>query len=104
MNKERLLTMLGFAMRAGRLCVGAEQVISLMPRRGVLKLVLVTEDASSATSSRVISKAGYYGIRANIIAITKDELGSAIGKEYSPACVGIKDDGFAEQIIRAINP
>ena len=104
MNKERLLTMLGFAMRAGMLCIGTDQVIALMPRRGALRLVVVTEDSSEATRSRVILKAGYYGINAHIIAITKDELGSAIGKDYSPACVGIKDEGFAEQIIRAINP
>ncbi len=104
MNEERLLTMLGFAMRAGQLTVGTEQVVALMPKRRALKLVLVTGDASDATRERVMSKAEFYGIKASIIAITKDALGQAIGKEYSPACVGIRDDGFAEQITRAISP
>ena len=103
MDEKRLLTMLGFAMRAGKLTVGTELTISQMSARGVLKLVLVCEDTSSATKKKVLTKAQFYGIRAYAISLTQDALGMAIGKEYSPACVGVRDEGFAEQMLKAIN-
>ncbi len=103
MDEKRLLTMLGFAMRAGQLTVGTELTLSHMAKRGAIKLVLVCEDSSEATKKKVLSKAEFYGIRAYAITLTQDALGSAIGKIYSPACVGVRDEGFATQMLNAIN-
>lgn len=96
--------MLGFAMRAGRIVIGADLVAVAMAKRGKDKprLVLVSSDASEATKKRAFYKSEFYGIEARQMELTCDELGRLLGKTYSPAVIGITDDGFAEQIRLAL--
>ena len=96
--------MLGFAMRAGRIVIGADLVAVAMAKRGKdrPRLVLVSSDASEATKKRAFSKSEFYGIEARQMELTCDELGRLLGKTYSPAVIGITDDGFAEQIKLAL--
>ena len=97
--------MLGFAMRAGRVIVGADLVATAMAKRGKEKprLVLVSSDASEATKKRAFSKSEFYGIEALEIEVGQDDLGRLLGKTYAPVVIGITDDRFAEEIKRAIN-
>ena len=100
----RLRGMLGFAMRAGRVVIGADLVAVAMSKRGKDKprLVLVSADASEATKKRAFSKSEFYGIEARQMELTGDELGKLLGKTYSPAVIGIADDGFASEIKLAL--
>ncbi len=102
-GRERLCGMLGFAMRAGRVIIGADLVAAAMAKRGKDKprLILVSVDASEATKKRAFSKSEFYGIEALEIEIGQNELGRLLGKTYAPVVIGITDERFAVEIKRA---
>ena len=92
--------MLGFAMRAGRLVIGADLVCRAMAR-GEVRLVMLAKDASASTKKRLFSKSEYYGACAIESCLTADELGKLLGKTYAPAVVAVTDEGFATEIKKA---
>lgn len=93
--------MLGFAMRAGKVVIGTENIIRLMPKRDALKLILIAADASSATKKKLKTKSEYYNISAIEVDIDTERLGKTLGKVYTPAAVAITDEGFALEIKKA---
>ena len=98
---KRVLGMLGLAMKAGKVVIGTEQtVISLQKKR--LKLVLVSGTASDGTKKKISSKCEFYKTRKEELQIDTDELGSLLGKTYTPAVVGITDENFSNAIIKII--
>ena len=103
-SDDRLRGMLGFAMRAGRVLVGSETVISCLGKPGRVKLVLYTADASDGAKRRIISKCEFYGIKTLLTQIDMGELGRLLGKTYGPVCVGITDEGFAREIEKCVSP
>ena len=103
-NNTRLVGMLGFAMRAGKIMIGCDLVCSEIRRRGgKVRLALVSSSASDATKKKINSKCEFYGTEIREIAIDSDELGRMLGKTFSPAVVAVCDDGFAREIKRAID-
>lgn len=102
-KNKRILGMLGFAMRAGKVLIGTDIVCRAVAKRdlGAVKLVIIASGASDATRKKLSSKCEFYGIQTVEIEMTTDELGSLLGKSYSPACVGITDEGFAVEIVKA---
>lgn len=88
-------------MRAGKVIIGTEQVCLALPRRGRIRLVLVSAGASDATKKKITVKCAYYGVESIEVTMDTDELGSLLGKTYTPACVGITDDNFATEIRKA---
>ena len=104
MNTDRVIAMLGFAMRAGKLITGTELICTAMAsKKCKIKLLLICSDSSDATKKKLVSKSEFYKITALTVDITQERLGQAIGKIYSPAAVAICDEGFAKQITEAIN-
>ncbi|MBQ9070094.1 MAG: ribosomal L7Ae/L30e/S12e/Gadd45 family protein [Clostridia bacterium] len=102
-KSQRLLGMLGFAMRAGRLIIGTEMVCKAMPQGAKApKLVLVSESASDGTKKKITTKCEFYKIKSVQINMSTDEIGNLLGKTYSPAVIGITDDGFAREIEKLI--
>lgn len=98
-GKERLCGMLGFAMRAGKVTIGTETVCKAMASsKAAPKLVVIAKDVSSGTLKKIVTKCEFYRIKSVQINIGADELGDLLGKTYSPATVGIMDEGFARQI------
>lgn len=95
--------MLGFAMRAGRVVIGFEQVTALLGKKNKIHLVIVSEDASEATRKRLLSKSDFYGVRAIEADVTSDELGRLLGKSFAPVCLGVADGRFAQELIRAVS-
>ena len=95
--------MLGFAMKAGRVTVGADLVCKSLAKKtdGAVQLVVLAATASEATKKRLGFKCEYYGKRLITVDIDGDELGRLLGKTYSPAVIAITDRGFAEQILLA---
>lgn len=96
---EKLLGMLGLAMRAGKLVIGTEQVFLAMQRPLKPYLVLVSEGASEKARTRIGYKCEFYKIPVFELAVSTAAFGKRIGKTYSPACVGVMDEGFAKRMI-----
>ena len=96
--------MLGFAMRAGKVVLGTDQVIGAVRARGKAKarLLLICESASEGTRKKLSFKAEFYGVRTLYIDLSPDELGQTLGKESSPVCLAIIDDNFAEEITKSL--
>ena len=97
----RLSGMLGFAMRAGKLVLGTEQVCLAMAKaktaRGP-KLVLIAEGCSNATHKKLATKADFYHIPVYDLPIDSATLGELLGKMSLTVTVAVMDDGFAKQI------
>ena len=99
---KRVRGMLGLAMKAGKVVIGTEQVISFM-QKGKVRLILVSGNASDGTKKKMLHKCEFYGIRREELAIDTDELGRLLGKTYTPAVVGITDENFSRAIIKIID-
>lgn len=96
--------MLGFAMRKGSVTIGTEMVVRSLSAKGKAhaRVALIAADASSATKDLVKKKCLYYGVPVYEVSVDMSELGRLLGKLYSPAAVSVTDDGFAKEIIRAL--
>ena len=99
-GEQRLRGMLGFAMRAGKVVIGTDAVCTAMRTKNPPKIVVVASDVSENTLKKISTKCEFYKIKSVQLNIGADELGDLLGKTYSPAVVGIMDEGFAEQIDR----
>lgn len=99
-NMQKIHSLLGIAMRAGKL-VSGEDGTMIDLKKGKLNLVIVAEDASNNTKKLFKDKSSFRHV--NCIELsTKSELGISIGKD-SRAVIGIKDIGFANKIIQLID-
>ena len=101
---QRLYGMLGFAMRAGKLCIGTPLVCKALGarERGGVRLVLVSEGASDGTKKKIRCKCEFYGVGLWEIPLKPEALGRLLGKTYAPAVIGVCDDGFAGEIDAAM--
>ena len=101
-KNTRFCGMMGFAMRAGKVILGTDTVCHAMAdKKSKLMLVVLSEYASDATKKKILTKCEFYKIQALQINMSTDELGDLLGKSYSPAVVGITDEGFAREISKA---
>lgn len=99
-NIEKIHSLLGLAMRAGKL-VSGEDGTMLDLKKGKLNLVIVAEDASNNTKKLFKDKSSFRKVD-YIELSTKNDLGISIGKD-SRAVIGIKDIGFANKIVQLMN-
>ena len=99
-NLTRVRGMLGLAMRAGRVIIGTEQVCVAL-KKGKIRLALVARDASQSTKKKIAVKCEFYGVTSVEIQLGAEELGALLGKTYTPAVVGITDEGFARELLLA---
>ena len=99
-SKSRLVGMIGFAMRAGKVVIGTDLVCASMSWKGAkrARLVLLTSNASDGTKKKISNKCEFYGVDMRVIDIDGDALGQILGKTYAPAVIAISDDRFAEEI------
>ena len=99
----RFRGMLGFAMRAGKVVIGTEQVCVALAKKGRVKLVILSVGTSESTKKKVTVKCEFYGVPVIEVSMDTEELGSLLGKVYAPACVGITDSGFAKELAAAVS-
>lgn len=92
MDNKRVFSMLGLAMKAGKLTSG-EFMTETSVKSHQSKLVIVADDASDNTKKNFSDMCTYYHVPL-IIFGTKTALGAAIGKELR-ASLSINDEGFA---------
>ncbi len=95
MSKEKVITMLGFANKAGKLAIG-RSAVQASNSKNKLYAVLVAEDASEKIEA-IIEQVGKETFRCCI----KDELGQILGRT-EVAIIGILDQGFAKSIRKAM--
>ena len=102
-SKSRLVGMIGFAMRAGKVVIGTDLVCASMSKSGAkrARLVLLSSTASEGTKKKIRCKCEFYGVELREIDIDGDRLGQMLGKTFSPAVIAISDDRFAEEIRNA---
>ena len=100
---DKIVGMLGLAMRAGKLVVGAEQV-SLAIAKGRVLLAIASTEASEGTRKKLRTKCEFYGVKLINLDIEIGELGRILGKTYAPACVGVTDENFVKALEKLIEP
>jgi ribosomal protein L7Ae-like RNA K-turn-binding protein len=96
MMSAKVCSLLGLAMRAGKLKVGEDAVLQAI-RNQTAQLVLVANDASAATRKKVTDKCKFYQV-SWVSWATRDQLGACIGKEER-VLLAIIDTGFARSIL-----
>ena len=99
MRQNKVLSLLGLAMRGRNLVSGEFQTLEAV-KNGSAMLVIIAEDASANTKKLFKNKCTFYEVPVYEFG-TKDELGRAIGKEIRSS-LGVSDAGLAEAIIKQL--
>ncbi len=100
MNKSKLLSTLGLALRAQQLISGEEFSCELIRKQRAF-LVLLASDAGKNTTKKILDKAAYYGVKV-YRELTTAEISQAIGKQNRKV-VAITGKDFAQLLESAIN-
>ena len=99
-NRDRVLPMLGLALRGGRLAVG-EEPVEAVARAKDARVLLVASDAADNTYRRVRHFAEAGSCLWLSIPYTKAELGRAVGRSAT-AIVAVTDVGLAAAIVHRL--
>lgn len=97
MQNNKVLSMLGLCMKAGRIKSGEFQVTDAV-KSGKAWLVIVPEDASDNTKKQFLNMCEFYETPYWEYG-SKEILGHAIGKEERSS-VAICDEGFANSLVK----
>lgn len=92
MNRNKALSMLGLAARAGK-TVSGEFAVEKSVKQGAACLVLLAEDASDNTKKKFTDMCAYRKVPYLFFA-DRETLGAAIGKEFR-ACAAVEDENLA---------
>ncbi len=98
MNRNKLLSLLGLARRAGRLSLGNDPAMEAM-QKGKTALLLVAGDLSPRTLKGLCAAAEETHTELLIMEETMDNIGAALGKRTG--VIAVNDAGFADKM-RAI--
>ena len=99
MKQNKVLSLLGLAMRGRNLVSGEFQTLEAI-KKGSAMLVIIATDASANTKKLFTDKCSYYEVPVLQYG-TKEELGRAIGKDLRSS-LGICDAGLADAIIKQL--
>lgn len=100
MINNNILGLIGLAMKAGKICFGADSVEENIIKNKV-KLLIIAEDGSERTKNKFIKLCEKYNVPV-IIDGNIEILSKSIGKN-NKAIIGIKDINFAESIQKKYN-
>ena len=95
MDSEKIYSLLGLSMRAGKLKSGEFATLEAI-RGHKAELVIVSEDASDNTKKQFSDKCSYYEVPMVFFG-DKESLGHAIGKDVRTS-LAITDKGFAQSL------
>jgi ribosomal protein L7Ae-like RNA K-turn-binding protein len=93
-NKQQILNLLGLAMRAGKLVLGTDSVLSAI-RDQKVQLVFFPNDGGQSQAKKFQDKARTYEVPLDQ-SFTRDELSQAIGANR--AAIGVADRGFGRKL------
>jgi len=97
--KNKTYSMLGLAMRAGKLASGEFSTEKAI-KEGSAYVVIVAQDASANTKKNFRDACTFYHVPYYEYG-RKEELGHAIGKEYR-ASLAVTGENFANSIIKIL--
>jgi len=98
-TQTKFFSMLGLAMRAGKMIIGEELVLKVI-RSKQAKLVILANDASANTTKKIMDKCHFYQITV-IRPADRYVLGASIGKE-ARVTLAIVDEGFAKKMMELV--
>jgi len=99
MNNPLILNLLGIAMRARKVTLGEEFVLTSMKNPDVL--VFIASDAGANIKKKIENKAIYYKVQV-IDSFDTDELSKAVGKNNRKVVL-LEDKGFIKKINEYLN-
>lgn len=99
MKQNKILSLLGLAMRGRNLVSGEFQTLESV-RSGSAMLVIIAEDASANTKKLFTDKCSFYEVPMYQYE-TKENLGRAIGKEVRSS-LAVCDAGLADAIMKQL--
>ena len=111
---NKLLSLFGLAMKAGKLETGTDKICDEIRRHGIPSednsvkgystqgIVVIAANASENTKKRLINACKYYRVEFYISALSQTEIADRIGKASAAACATF-DRGFADGIRKAIS-
>ena len=98
MNSEKILSLLGFAAKAGKLSFGTHAT-EFAIESGRAKLVIAAEDISEKSVKELKFKADKKSITVlNLIGISTATLSKRVGKNCG--ILAVNDSGFADAIMK----
>ena len=100
MINNNMLGLIGLAMKAGKVCFGADSVEENIVKRKV-KLLIISKDSSERTKNKFVNICEKYNVPV-IVDGDIDTLSKTIGKS-NKTVIGIKDVNFAESIQKKYN-
>ena len=100
MDSNKVYSMLGLCMRAGKLKSGELSVLEAV-RGKKAQVVIVSEDASDNTKKLFADKCSYYKVPIVFFG-NKESLGHAIGKDVRTS-LAITDKGLSEGLLKNLN-
>ncbi len=98
MNRDKVLSMIGLATRAGKTASGGLALEEAV-KGGKAFLVVLADDASDRTKKDVRNMCEFRSVKLMTYG-TKEQLGMACGKEYRSG-VAITDEELAKAITKA---
>ena len=114
LKNAKILSMIGFAARAGKLATGTDRICDEVRRHGCPDdgegrpwsspgIVVLTSDASENTKKRLMNACSYYRVQLYASSLTCEELAARLGRAATAACATF-DRNFADGIRKAIDP
>ena len=100
MRQNKVLSLVGLAPKAGR-TVSGEFSTEKAVKSGQAGLVIVSEEASDNTKKKFHNMCTYYKVPLYVFE-TKEELGSAMGKEFR-ASLAVLDEGFGSALKKQLD-
>lgn len=99
MQKDKILSYLGLATKAGQ-TVSGEFCVEKSVRQKKARLVIVSEDASKASQKNFRNICTYYKVPLYFFG-SREKLGAVCGKE-SRVSMAVLDEGLAKAAIRQL--
>lgn len=97
MTRDKVLSLIGLAMKAGQV-VSGEFSVEKCIKSGKARLVIIANDASENTKKKFEDKCKFYHVPI-IIYSTKEELGTALGKGLRSS-ITLTENGFKNAILK----
>ena len=97
---EHILSMLGLALKAGRVEVG-EEPVGAAARAKKARVIFVAQDAAPSSVRRAQSFARTGSTLCVMLPAGKDTLGSSLGRTSVAMCA-VTDIGFAESLVKKL--
>ena len=100
--KTKVLTLLGFAAKAGKLAYGFEAAVSSV-KTGKSILVLTAADVSQKSLKEIKYFTDKFGVKhLSLESTDMKTLSNAVGRKCG--IISVNEKGFAESVLKANNP